>query len=447
MDVSTAELKERIRQQFDFGPYMPHPLEQTAKDELNLLYAHSMVTPYYLRDHRVFDTKNAVILDAGCGTGYKALTLSLANPGAKVIGIDLSARSIEMAQQRFQYHRLENAEFHAIGIEEIEHLGLQFDYINCDEVLYLFPEPEVGLNALRQVLKPHGIIRGNLHSLLQRGGYFRAQETFRMLGLMDGNPEDFEIQMVMDILGSLHDDTNLKRYMPKTDSPKMNEEVRESVLMNLLFQGDRGFTIPDLFHALRSSDMELVEMVNWRQWEVLDLFQDPENLPGLIAMSLPEASAEECLRLYELLHPQHRLLDFWCAHPGVEKISLPLADEESAHLTNALVHIHPVLQHDKIRALLSTSAQSDQPCRINDQFDYTFKKGEEWVFESTIAGTLLPLLDGPQTILALADRYLKVRPVDPATLEPFDRQTALERVTITLKQLEVSAFVLIEGQV
>jgi SAM-dependent methyltransferase len=443
MDVSTAELKERIRQQFDFGPYPQYSLEATAKDDLNVLYTHSMVTPYYLRDHQVFDTKNAVILDAGCGSGYKALNLSFANPGARVVGIDLSARSIELAQQRFEYHGRDNAEFHAIGIEEIEQLGLQFDYINCDEVLYLFPEPEVGLNALRQVLKPHGIIRGNLHSLLQRAGYFRAQETFRMLGLMDGNPEDFEIQMVMDILGSLRDDTNLKVYLPKTDGPEINKELRESVLMNLLFQGDRGFTITDLFHALQASELEFVSMVNWRRWEVLDLFEDPENLPTFLEMSLPEASTEERLRLYELLHPEHRLLDFWCGHPGAEKI-LSRPDEDGANPENATIHLHPVLRHEKTRDLLSTSAQSDRPCKFNDQFNYTFKKGEEWAIESTIASVLLPLLDGPQTILTLADLYLKVRPVDPVTLEPFDRQTALERVTITLNQLESSSLILIE---
>ncbi len=47
-------------------------------------------------------------------------------------------------------------------------LGLEFDYINADEVLYLLPDIVEGLKAMKAVLKPEGIIRTNLHSSFQR---------------------------------------------------------------------------------------------------------------------------------------------------------------------------------------------------------------------------------------------------------------------------------------
>jgi len=54
-------------------------------------------------------------------------------------------------------------------------------------------------------------------------------------------------------------------------------------------------------------------MVNWRQWDLMDLFKekDPENL---LAMSLPETTLEERLHLYELLSPV-RLLDLLVVIP------------------------------------------------------------------------------------------------------------------------------------
>ncbi len=125
-------LLEKIRQQFDSAPYPNIPLDASPKENYDLLFTHSLVTPYYLRHQKFIPTEGKLILDAGCGTGSKSLALAIANPGAKIIGIDLSEQSIDLAQKRLQYHQIENAEFHVLAIEDLPKLGLQFDYINCD---------------------------------------------------------------------------------------------------------------------------------------------------------------------------------------------------------------------------------------------------------------------------------------------------------------------------
>ncbi|HEY9667170.1 MAG TPA: class I SAM-dependent methyltransferase, partial [Coleofasciculaceae cyanobacterium] len=324
MDEQAAELQEKIRQQFDFGPYPRVPIDRSPKDEIDTLYFHNIVTPYYLRNQKVINYENTLILDAGCGAGYKTLVLATANPGAKIIGIDLSEQSLELARKRFQYHGIKNAEFHQLSIYDLPSLGLTFDYINCDELLYLFPEPAVALMAMKSVLKPQGIIRSNLHSSLQRINHFRAQELFRMMGLMDGNPEDMEIDITIETMNALKDGVDLK---VRTWSPQYEgEDKKELVLMNYLFQGDKGYTISDLFTALRAAQLEFISMVNWRQWNLMKLFKDPDNLPVFLAMSLPEISVEQRLRLFELLHPIHRLLDFWCGHPNQASDWIPVSE-------------------------------------------------------------------------------------------------------------------------
>jgi ubiquinone/menaquinone biosynthesis C-methylase UbiE len=126
---NNAALREKIRQQFDTGPYPRIALEKSPKNDLISLYIHNLVNPYYLRNQKVIDTEGKVILDAGCGTGYKSLVLAEANPGAKIVGVDISEKSIELAKQRLQYHGFENTEFHLVSIEDLPNLGLSFDYI------------------------------------------------------------------------------------------------------------------------------------------------------------------------------------------------------------------------------------------------------------------------------------------------------------------------------
>jgi hypothetical protein len=49
--------------------------------------------------------------------------------------------------------------------------------------------------------------------------------------------------------------------------------------MNYLFQGDKGYTMAQLFELLRGTNLEFICMVNQRDWDLLSLFQTPQDLP------------------------------------------------------------------------------------------------------------------------------------------------------------------------
>lgn len=439
MDEKAAELQEKIRQQFDFGPYPRIPIDRSPKEDINTLYIHNIVTPYYLRNHRVISPENTLILDAGCGTGYKSLVLAEANPGAKIIGIDLSDASLDLARKRFQHHGIENAEFYQVSIYELPSMGLEFDYINCDELLYLFPDVAVALKAMKSVLKPQGIIRSNLHSSLQRFNHFRAQELFRMMGLMDGNPEDMEIDITIETMNALKDGVDLK---VKTWNPRYEgEERKEIVLMNYLFQGDKGYTIPDLFTALRAAGLEFISMVNWRQWNLMDLFKEPDNLPAFLAMSLPDISIEERLRLFELLHPIHRLLDFWCGYPNQAQSWISVSEWQFSDWQSATVHLHPQLRTPAVKEEIGRCITQLNPFEISKLLPIT---GMQSLVDSAIATCLLPLVDSSQSLLSLVERWHQFRPVHPITLEPTTKEEAFDIVKQALTGLEENGYVLLE---
>ncbi|HYW17852.1 MAG TPA: class I SAM-dependent methyltransferase [Nodularia sp. (in: cyanobacteria)] len=434
-----SDLLEKIRQQFDSCPYPRIPLEKSPKTQPNIVYIHSLVTSSYLKNQKVIDTRDKVILDAGCGTGYKSLILAEANPGAKIVGVDISPESIKLAQQRLEHHEFNNAEFHVLPLEDLPSLDDQFDYINCDELLYLFPDLTVALKAMKTVLKPDGIIRSNLHSSLQRVHLFRAQKVFTMMGLMEGNPEDMEIEIVKETMKALKDHVQLKAIT--WDGDYEGEKGKERILMNYLFQGDKGYTVTDMFSALRDSDLDFISMVNWRQWELLDLFQEPDNLPTFLAMSLPDISIEERLQLCELLHPVHRLIDFWCGHPQPAQDILPVAEWTDSDWRVAQVHLCPQLKTSKFKEDLIACVREIRPFPISQYLSPTEGIRE---LESSRASCLIPLLDQPQPMMSLVERWKQLRPIDPVTLKPTESELPFNMVKQLLISLESFGYVMLE---
>lgn len=434
---NTNDIKEKILQQFNTSPYPRIPLERSPENDTHLLHIHNLTTAYYLRNQKVIDTEGKLILDAGCGTGYKSLVLATANPGAKIIGVDISDKSIELARYRLQHHGFNNTQFHVLSLEELPQLGLEFDYINCDDVLYLLPDPSAGLQAMKSVLKPDGIIRANLHSSLTRVDMYNAQKVFKLMGLMDSNPEALEIELARDTMKALKDQVRLKAL---TWNSQMETED-ERILMNYLFQGDKGYTVPEMFSFIRPADLEFISMVNWRQWNLRDLFKEPNNLPAFLELALPEITTEEWLHLYELFNPIHRLLDFWCGHPQQGRNFIPVAEWMLSNWQQAQVHIVPQLRTPKIKVDLIESIKQLKQFEIDKHLTLS---DNSLIIENTTAACLLPLWEEGQPMKSLVERWQKLKPVDPLTLEPTTAEAAWQVLIESLTALESLGYLLLE---
>lgn len=285
VDAAKAQL-ERITKQFDYGPYPRIPVETDPRKQLPEMFIHDIRTAFYLRDRRVLDTAGSTILDVGCGTGYKTLMLAMANPEAQVIGIDISKRSVELSRERAKFHHQENTEFRVVSLEEIASLEIQFDYINCDEILYLLSDPELAFILLSKALKPGGIFRGNLHSQNQRQQYFRAQNLCALTGLINDNPEEFEIEAMAELMNSLKPTVDLRKTTWPHEGKESADELREFMLANFMLLYDKGFTVPQLREYLEAAKLNFVRMTDWRGWDVNDLFQKPEDKPAFIELEI-----------------------------------------------------------------------------------------------------------------------------------------------------------------
>jgi hypothetical protein len=259
---------------------------------------------------------------------------------------------------------------------------------------------------------------------------------------MDNNPEEMEIGLAIETMKALKDGVELKA---KTWNPNYNyegEDGKGAVLMNYLFQGDKGYTIPELFAALKAVDLEFISMVKWRHWDLTDLFNEPENLPAFWGMSLPEVSIEEQLHLYELLHPVHRLLDFWCANPGQAELFTPVDQWELSDWQAAQVHLHPQLRTPQVKEDLLKSLAEQKAFEISGYVTHPAMAPVE--IDSSVLVCLLPLWEEPKPVQFLVERWLKVKPLNPVTLEPVTFIEALNEVKELLSKLDFFLYVLLE---
>ena len=94
------------------------------------------------------------VLDVGCGMGDNAILLALA--GATVTGVDVSARSIEVAERRARASGLPHLPRFVCGpIEEVDLPEGHFDLVWVDGLLHhVIPELDLVLARLRVLARP-----------------------------------------------------------------------------------------------------------------------------------------------------------------------------------------------------------------------------------------------------------------------------------------------------
>lgn len=256
---------------------------------------------------------------------------------------------------------------------------------------------------------------------------------------MDENIGDLEIETVIETMQALKDNVNLK--VQTWDASFLGEAGKEKILTNQLLQGDKGFKIADLFSTLRIAELEFISMVNWRDWNLRDLFKEPDNLPLVWEISLPNTNIEEQLQMYELINPVHRLLDFWCGHPSQPRPALPFTDWHETDWYSARVHLHPQLHTPGFRADLQNCILA---CRTINLSQHLSLVKPVVTVDSSMAACLLPLLDSPQTIASLSEYYAKIRPIHPITMQTQGIAELFPLVKSTILDLESLGYLMIE---
>ncbi len=121
------------------------------------------------------------ILDLGCGPGWTSLLLARA--GYNVVGVDISERMIEIAQERAVREAVE-AEFFVGDMEELALDERSFDAVFLFDCLHHCPGYQHVLDRACQHLRPGGLLLLFETTLLHRFSR-HARETTRVYGVTE----------------------------------------------------------------------------------------------------------------------------------------------------------------------------------------------------------------------------------------------------------------------
>lgn len=199
----------------------PYPVRDPEAERERLIQAVTgqvaLINHLFWAGRRTIDG-DFTVLDAGCGTGDMAVCLGeqLRDTPARVVALDFSAASLDVARRRAGVRGLTNIDFVQASIEDLPQLGLgPFDYIVCAGVLHHLESPARGLAALHDVLKPDGGLGVMVYGRHGRTAIYHLQELFRLTAPPE-LPVEQRLKIVRQTLARLRNEHPANLYADAT---------------------------------------------------------------------------------------------------------------------------------------------------------------------------------------------------------------------------------------
>lgn len=136
-------------------------------------------------DRPVLPREGARVWVAGCGTNQAVIT-ALMFPEARVVGSDVSAGSLEVAERNARQLGVANLELRTESIHQAGYAG-EFDYVVCTGVIHHTANPGGALARLAAALRPAGVMQLMVYNRYRRILPTAFQKALRTLLDADGD--------------------------------------------------------------------------------------------------------------------------------------------------------------------------------------------------------------------------------------------------------------------
>jgi SAM-dependent methyltransferase len=133
-DPRRAAISDPVADFYDRHPYPP-PVDELDQERAEWRDVDRRRADYHLLWPAAAFREDEAILVAGCGTA-EAARYAIRHPAARVVGIDVSAASLEHTRSLKRRYRLTNLTLHQLPIERVGELDDRFDRIACTGVLH-----------------------------------------------------------------------------------------------------------------------------------------------------------------------------------------------------------------------------------------------------------------------------------------------------------------------
>lgn len=241
-----------VRDQYENYPY---PKREPSDEKLRLQRTYEDQIP--LINHYGFKGnipltkkgKEFRVLIAGGGTGDAAIHLAFQLQGfnAKVIYLDITQASMNIAKQRAEVRNLDNIEFIHGSILDLPTMGLEpFHYINSSGVLHHLSSPTDGLNALKSVLRDDGVMGIMVYGKYGRTGIYQMQDLMRLI-----NQDEKNLQTKVDNTKKMLDTLPGTNWF-KRDENRFKVDIEDygdiGIYDLFLHSQDRGYDVKELYY-------------------------------------------------------------------------------------------------------------------------------------------------------------------------------------------------------
>ena len=301
---------------YDRFPFPGDPLQDGPPPGYNWRWCHQSVLAAV---HGVLPagSERPRILDAGCGTGVSTDYLCHLNPGADVLGIDISAGALAVARERLQRSRAA-AQVRSLRQEQRSLLDLEsegpFDYINSVGVLHHLDQPESGLRSLAGCLAPDGLLHLFLYADAGRWEIHRTQQALTLLEVGTGSDG---LRLGRELLESLPEGNRLARHHRERWAVDCAADANFADMY--LHPQETSYNLDRLFGFIETADLHFAGFSNPEIWDPARLLQG-ELLER--ARALPQ---RQQWLLVEQLDPDISHFEFFLSAAPVA--AMPLTDE------------------------------------------------------------------------------------------------------------------------
>ena len=301
---------------YDRFPFPGDPLQDGPPPGYNWRWCHQSVLAAV---HGVLPagSERPRILDAGCGTGVSTDYLCHLNPGADVLGIDISAGALAVARERLQRSGAA-AQVGTLRQEQRSLLDLEsegpFDYINSVGVLHHLDQPESGLRSLAGCLAPDGLLHLFLYADAGRWEIHRTQQALTLLEVGTGSDG---LRLGRELLESLPEGNRLARHHRERWAVDCAADANFADMY--LHPQETSYNLDRLFGFIETADLHFAGFSNPEIWDPARLLQG-ELLER--ARALPH---RQQWLLVEQLDPDISHFEFFLSAAPVA--AMPLTDE------------------------------------------------------------------------------------------------------------------------
>lgn len=326
-----------VQKLYNTYPFPPEPLLDEPPPGYNWRW--NWIAAYNFCTGRKPATESVRILDAGCGTGVGTEYLILLNSQAEIVGIDISEKALEIAQERIQKsgvtaNHKPPISFHHLNLEEAAQIPGKFDLINSVGVLHHLPDPMAGIKALAQKLAPGGIFHIFVYAELGRWEIQLMQKAISLLQTeTKGDYKDgvFVGRKLFDLLPE-----NNRIVKREKERWSLENHRDESFADMYVHPQETDYNIDTLFELIEASGLEFIGFSNPNYWQLERLIGQSEEL----MKRAENLSDRQRYRLIELLDPENIThYEFFLGKPPLVKIDW----SEDKTLLSAIPEPHPCM--------------------------------------------------------------------------------------------------------